>query len=137
MALTAKQESFAQNIVDGFTQLESYKRAYDAENMLDKTISNNAYELINNREVARRIQQIRDQLAERLLFPRIERLEILKGIAQGGERDGDRINAVKVFGEMLGDNAPQKLSIEHSGTIASKPAAEMTDEELDRVIGGG
>jgi len=125
MALTAKQESFAQNIVDGFTQLESYKRAYDAENMLDKTISNNAYELINNREVAGRIQQLRDQLAERLLFPRIERLEILKGIAQGSERDGDRINAIKVFSDFVGDGAPIKVEVEHTGETSKKITFEV------------
>ena len=28
------------------------------------------------------------------------------------------------------------IDIKHSGSIASKPAAELTDEELDRVISG-
>ena len=138
MALTTKQEAFCQNIVDGFTQLESYKRAYDAKNMMDKTISNNAYELINGREVAGRIQQLRDVLAERLLFPRIERLEILKGIAQGSERDGDRINAIKTFSDFIGDGAPIKIAIEHSGQIVSqKTADEMTDDELATIATSG
>jgi len=118
--LTLKQESFAQNIVDGLTQLESYRRAYDTDNMSEPVMSNEASKLVNNREIAVRIQQLRDQLAERLLFPRIERLEILKGIAQAGERDGDRINAVKVFGDLLGDNAPIKTQIEHSGETTQK-----------------
>ena len=128
MALTAKQEDFAQNIVDGCTQLEAYKRAYDAENMSDGAASGEAYKLMNNPQIARRIQQLRDYLAERLLFPRIERLEILKGIAQAGERDGDRINAVKVFGDLLGDNAPQKMAVEHSGET------EQKQEVIFRVI---
>jgi len=135
--LTVKQESFCQNILSGCTQTEAYRRAYDCDNMADATVSNSAYKLINNGEVAARIQQLREQLAELLLFPRIERLEILKGIAQGGERDGDRINAIKVFSDFVGDGAPIKMQVEHSGTIASKPAAELTDEELDRVISGG
>ena len=131
--LTAKQESFAQNIVDGCTQLESYKRAYDAENMTDNTASGEAYKLMNNPQIAHRIQQLRDQLAERLLFPRIERLEVLKTIAQSGERDGDKINAIKVFSDMLGDNAPQKVAIEHSGehtktvTIIHAPSVKRVD----------
>jgi len=118
--LTLKQEAFCQNIVDGLTQLESYRRAYDTDNMSEPVMSNEASKLVNNREVAVRIQKLRDQLAERLLFPRIERLEILKGIAQASERDGDRINAVKVFGDLLGDNAPQKMAIEHSGETTQK-----------------
>jgi phage terminase small subunit len=120
MALTAKQEGFAQNIVDGLTKLESYRRAYDTDKMSEPVMSNEASKLISNRDVSVRIQQLRDQLAERLLFPRIERLEVLKGIAQGGERDGDKINAIKVFSEMLGDNAPQKVAIEHSGETTQK-----------------
>ena len=119
MALTAKQELFCNHIIDGCTQSEAYRRSYDCENAADATIWNDAYKLMNNRDVAARIQQLREQLAERLLFPRIERLEVLKGIAQAGERDGDRINAIKVFSDMLGDNAPQKIAIEHSGTIES------------------
>ena len=131
--LTAKQEAFCQNIVDGCTQLEAYKRAYDAENMADGSISSNAYKLINDTQIALRIRQLRDQLAERLLFPRIERLEVLKTIAQAGERDGDKINAIKVFSDMLGDNAPQKVAIEHSGehtktvTIIHAPSVKRVD----------
>jgi len=130
MALTAKQEDFAQNIVDGCTQLEAYKRAYDAENMSDGAASGEAYKLMNNPQIARRIQQLRDYLAERLLFPRIERLEILKGIAQASERDGDRINAVKVFGDLLGDNAPQKVAVEHSGETTQKTINIIKAEDL-------
>ena len=127
--LTAKQESFAQYIVDGFTQTEAYRRAYDCDNMDDKTICNEGYKLTNNRVITARIQQLRDQLAERLLFPRIERLEELKSIAKTGERDGDRINAIKVFSEMLGDNAPQKISVEHIGETNKKVTFEIIDSE--------
>jgi phage terminase small subunit len=126
MALTKKQEDFCQNIVDGCTQLESYRRAYDAENMSDGAASGEAYKLMNNPKVARRIQQMRDQLAELLLFPRIERLQVLKDIGKGGEKDSDRINAIKVFSDMIGDNQPQKIEIEHSGSI------ESSNEEITR-----
>ena len=138
MALTAKQENFAQCIADGFTQTEAYRRAYDCDNMDDKTICNEGYKLTNNREITARIQQLREQLAERLLFPRIERLEILKGIAKGGERDGDRINAIKVFSEFIGDGAPIKMQVEHSGAVAGqKTADEMTDDELATIATSG
>ena len=118
--LTAKQEEFCQNIIDGCTQTEAYRRAYNAENMLDKTMCEEASRMMNDRNISARIQHLRDNIAERLLFPRIERLEVLKCIAQSGERDGDRINAIKVFSDMLGDNAPQKVAIEHSGETTQK-----------------
>ncbi|CAB4132058.1 Terminase small subunit [uncultured Caudovirales phage] len=136
--LTAKQEAFCQNIVDGCTQLEAYRRAYDSEKMTDNSISCAAYQLMNNSRITHRIQQLRDLLAERLLFPRIERLEILKGIAQSGERDGDRINSIKVFSEMIGDNAPQKIVIDHSGTIeTTKSLEQLTDDELANIASSG
>lgn len=37
----------------------------------------------------------------------------------------------------MGWKETKTVEVEHSGTIASKPAAEMTDDELDRVIAGG
>lgn len=126
MALTAKQEAFCQNIIDGHTQSEAYRRAYNAENMMDVTIHQEASRIANDRNVSTRIQQLRDQLAERLLFPRIERLQVLKDIGKGGEKDSDRINAIKVFSDMIGDNVPQKLEIEHSGSI------ESSNDEITR-----
>jgi hypothetical protein len=130
--LTAKQENFAQNIVDGCTQKEAYIKAYDVkDDATDNTTSGEAYKLTKNPLIARRIQHLRDQIAERLLFPRIERLEILKGIAQAGERDGDRINAIKVFSDMLGDNAPQKLAIEHSGETTQRTINIICAEDVN------
>ena len=38
MALTAKQEVFAQAIADGMTQADAYRTAYDAGNMKAETI---------------------------------------------------------------------------------------------------
>ena len=129
MALTAKQEAFCQNIVNGCTQLEAYKRAYDAKNMTDQSISSNAYKLINDTQVALRIKQIRDQLAERLLYPRIERLQDLKAIAKNSKRDSDKVSAIKVVSEMLDDKTPQKLAIEHIGEITQKTITILKAED--------
>lgn len=119
--LTAKQEDFCQNIVDGCTQKEAYIRAYDVkEDATDNTTSGEAYKLMNNPHIARRIQQLRDQLAERLLYPRLERLQDLKAIAKTAERDGDKVNAIKAVSEMLDDKTPQKLAIEHTGEAMQK-----------------
>ena len=135
--LTAKQELFCQNIANGFTQTEAYKRAYNSENMIDATISNSAYKLMTNDAIAARIQQLRDRLAEILLFPRIERLTVLKDIAQNGEKDSDKINAIKAVGDMLGDNAPRKMQIEHTEAVHDKPLEELTDDELANIATSG
>src|SRR5574343_1236 len=136
MALTKKQEDFCQNIVAGLTQTEAYRRAYNCENMDEKTICNEGYKLTNNRDIAARIQQLRDQIAERILFPRIDRLGILKNISLASEKDSDRINAIKTFNDMIGDNAPIKQEIKHGGELehTHKKLETYTDEELERVI---
>jgi hypothetical protein len=95
-----------------------------------QAISNEASKLISSPYISMRINDLRAQLAERLLFPRVERLEVLKGIAKSGRRDGDKINAIKVFSEMLGDNAPKKLSIEHSGETTQKTIKILNAEDL-------
>jgi hypothetical protein len=57
--LTSKQETFCQAIVDGKNQSDAYKVAYEADNMLPATVSNEGYILVNNPDVAMRIQELR------------------------------------------------------------------------------
>ena len=62
--LTAKQESFAQAIVDGLNQSDAYRHAYETGNMKPETVWNNAYMLMQDSEVSARIQALRDQVAD-------------------------------------------------------------------------
>jgi phage terminase small subunit len=129
MALTHKQETFCQGIIDGLTQSEAYQRAYDAENMSAPVIANKASELMLKGEIRVRIDALKQQLDELNILPRATRLKVLAEIATRNARkltdkdriktarDNDVIAAIKAYGEMVGDNAPQKLAIEHSGTI--------------------
>jgi phage terminase small subunit len=129
MALTHKQETFCQGIIDGLTQSDAYRRAYDAENMSDQVVYNKASELMAHGEVRVRIDAIKQQLEELQILPRVTRLKVLAEIATRNARkltdkdriktarDNDVIAAIKAYGDMVGDNAPQKLAIEHSGTI--------------------
>ena len=60
--LTQKQETFAQGFVDGMSQSDAYKQAYEAGNMLPAAISNNAYKLMQNNDIATRILELRDSV---------------------------------------------------------------------------
>ena len=62
--LTAKQESFAQAIVDGLNQSDAYRHAYDTSNMRPETLWVKASELANDDKVSVRIQVLRDLAAE-------------------------------------------------------------------------
>ena len=65
--LTAKQEKFAQPIVDGCGQSEAYKLAYGTSNMLPATIHNNAYKLMHHGEIAARISEARETVDAELM----------------------------------------------------------------------
>lgn len=60
--LTDKQEKFVQGLIEGKSQREAYKAAYNAENMSDKTIDEEASKLFANPKINTRYNEIRDRL---------------------------------------------------------------------------
>lgn len=63
--LTVKQEKFAQNLFTGMTQREAYINAYNAENMLDKTIDEEACRMANDCKITARVDELTNELKER------------------------------------------------------------------------
>lgn len=59
MALTAKQEAFAQAIADGLNQSDAYRRAGYSEAQLPATINNHAYQLAQDDEIVARVDEIK------------------------------------------------------------------------------
>lgn len=59
MALTAKQEKFALEIIKGANQADAYRTAYSAGKMKDKTIWKRSSELMADGEVAGRVDELR------------------------------------------------------------------------------
>ena len=60
--LTIKQDKFAQGLFAGLSQREAYKQAYDAENMSDKCIDEEACILAANPKVSQRIGELNSEL---------------------------------------------------------------------------
>jgi len=60
--LTVKQEKFAQNLFTGMSQREAYTDAYNAQNMLDKTIDEEACRLANDCKITAKIEQLTEEL---------------------------------------------------------------------------
>ena len=140
MALTHKQETFCQGIIDGLTQSEAYRRAYDSENMSNETVAVKASELMRDGNISVRIAELRARLEELQILPRVTRLKVLAEIATrnvrkdtGGLRakDNDVIAAVKAYGDLVGDNAPQKVAIEHSGETTQKTINIIRAEDIN------
>ena len=102
--LTAKQEKFVRNLIEGMTQREAYKNSYDAENMADKTIDNEAYLLFNNQEVTKRYRELQDELAKASILTATQRAVILSNIATNEEEDtNSKIRAIDTLNKMSGE----------------------------------
>ena len=56
--LTPKQEKFVIGLINGLTQRQAYKYAYDAENMKDNTIDSKACELFRRDNIQTRYKQL-------------------------------------------------------------------------------
>jgi len=118
--LTPKQEKFAQCVADGMTQADAYRVAYDcAPTTKPETIQNKAHELMKNGEVAARVKELRDQLAELALWTRRDSVETLKSIANDemNAKPAERVSAVKELNAMHGWN--NKQIIDHTSSDGS------------------
>jgi hypothetical protein len=115
MALTAKQEAFAQCVANGMTQSAAYRSAYDVSpETKPEGIHVDASQLAAEPKVALRIKELRDLLVMADLWSREQSVNALKGIVVGNEsKAGEITAAIKELNSMYGFNAAQKH--QHSG----------------------
>lgn len=116
-ALTSKQEAFAQSIADGKTGADAYKGAYSAQGMSDNAIYREASLLLDNPKVAQRVKNLKEELANRVLWTREMSVKALAKVYQMAEKDRNHsamTGAVKELNAMHGYNEPIKL--DHTST---------------------
>lgn len=75
--LTAKQEKFVLGIVEGLTQREAYKRAYNTSNMKDKTIDEKACKVMATDKVRARFRELMEELKKNAIWTRQEAINDL------------------------------------------------------------
>lgn len=80
--LTAKQEAFCRYYVDTGNATEAYRMAYDTANMKQATIWSAACRLLANCKVTARINEIRQEYAERSKVDREKVEKVLMDIIQ-------------------------------------------------------
>ena len=102
--LTPKQERFIQNIVSGMSQRQAYKEAYNAENMKDETIDNEAYKLFKSPDISTRYKELMEQLEDEMLMTAREKRRMLKEMALDLNNSvTDRIKAIDTDNKMTGE----------------------------------
>ena len=68
LMLTTKQEVFVQKLIEGCSQRESYKFAYNANNMKNEKIDKRASELFSKGEIKGRYEELKNELKEKAFY---------------------------------------------------------------------
>jgi phage terminase small subunit len=131
MALTAKQEAFAQAVASGMTQADAYRSAYSAGNMSDGALHVEASILVGSPKIALRLAELKDALATKALWTREMSVLALADIAHGEEvRANEKVAAIKELNAMHGFNEPVKVQV--GGEIVTRVIlADMDDGDSD------
>ena len=115
--LTAKQEAFVQNIIQGMSQADAYRSAYSCKNMSDNSIYVNASKLMADAKVAQRVSELREQLAKPSIMTAQERLEWLTRLINSEEETtSDKLRAADIMNKMQGEYV-QKVEAEVKNAV--------------------
>ena len=112
-----KQTRFVDEYLKDFNATQAAIRAGYSK----KTATEMGYENLRKPH----IREVIDKHVEAMAVGRDERLAILAEIARDGDRDGDRLNAVKQLGDLAGDFVQK---IEHSGTIINMNWGDVAND---------
>ena len=133
VALTPKQERFAQEVASGKSQAEAYRTAFNVKPTTKlETSQANACRLMADSNVSTRVAELRAAIAERVTWTMADSLDVLSTIAKGLDADAkpsDKVNAVKAINTMIGLDAPSKLSV--TGNLVTRIIREVTDDNAN------
>jgi len=85
MALTPKRERFCLAYLETGNASEAYRRAYDAKNMKDKTVTKRASELLQDGDITGRLDELRRPAVELARRYTVEAIETLVSIMRDDE----------------------------------------------------
>lgn len=123
--LTDKQEKFAQNLVQGMSQADAYRSAYNTKNMSDKTIHEAASRLVADSKVSARLFELRNTIAQRAIMSAQKRLEWLTEVVSGEHDVNAKLKAVDLMNKMTGEYV-QKIEADVKSDVTIN--IELMDE---------
>ena len=124
--LTAKQELFVQKILEGMSQADAYRSAYNTKRMTDKTIWENASRLMADSKVTARLTELRNELAKPSIMSAQERLEWLtERIADEDVDINAKLKAIDIMNKMQGEYVQK---VEAAVTNAVSINIELVDD---------
>lgn len=113
--LTPKQENFCLAYLETGNASEAYRRAYDAGGMAAATVNKRASELLDNGEVAGRLDELREPILKRhaiTVDDLLAELEEARRLALETEAPAPAVSATMGKAKLLGLD---KQVVEHTG----------------------
>ena len=102
--LTAKQEQFVQNIIQGMSQADAYRSAYDTKRMSDNAIYREASLLMNNPKVTQRMAELSAKADRPKIMSAQRRLEWLTERIEDDKVDiNAKLKAIDIMNKMDGE----------------------------------
>ena len=124
--LTAKQEQFVKNIIDGMSQADAYRSAYDTSRMTSKTVHEKASRLMSDGKVRARLQELRGQMMTPSIMSAQDRLEWLTELVGNEEvYTSDKLKAIDLMNKMTGEYVTK---VEAEVTNAVNISIELSDD---------
>ena len=87
MSLTIKEEIFVQRRIEGYSQTEAYRFAYDCENMKDKTVTEKASKLMAKDNVRARYEELLEEHKQKALYTREKAINDLIWLKEKARED--------------------------------------------------
>lgn len=125
--LTEKQELFCRKIVEGFSQADAYRFAYDCRNMKDGTIyRHSSVALATNEKIRKRITDLQVEKERAALHDAAQTrtfvLQRLRHEAENGDTSTARIRAAELLGKL-----------DTVGMFRDRVASESIDRSPDEI----
>lgn len=127
VAIDERRKIVADALLEGYSQADALRAAgYHPAN---------AENVMRQEDVQRYLEEARRELQDITTLKRIDVINILIeaiDMARTMADPAQMINGAKEVGKMLGFYEPERISIEHSGTVTAMAAKfkQLTDEEL-------
>lgn len=125
--LTPKQERFIQNIVSGMSQRQAYKEAYNAENMKDETIDNEAYKLFKSPDITTRYNELIGELQDKTIMSAKERMQWLTDVINNEQQEDIYITTDNVSIKVGSKNADLNTKIKALDTLNKMSGEYVTN----------
>jgi len=125
--LTAKQEQFVKNIIDGMSQADAYRSAYSVKNMSDNAIYREASVLMTRPKISQRLTELRNQMMKSSIMSAQERMEWLSKLVNNEEEGtNEKLKAIDILNKMQGEYV-QKIAADVDTNVTIN--IELSDDE--------